>query len=78
MKNINEFKRLNITRKDLEKSNNIVLYRINGKVYKFAIPDSEIKEETPFAYCVTLNKWAWLYPKHVFFKNEFVLQAERI
>lgn len=77
-KHISEFKRLHITKTELLNSKNIVQYRINGIIYSFAIPESESYEETPYAYCTKRNKWAWLYPNSVYFKDEFMVPAERI
>ena len=76
--NLVEFKRLHTTVKELKNLPNRVKYLINGKTYTFVIPDSESNEETPFAYCLTNKKWAWIYPKYVYFKDEIMLPAERI
>lgn len=56
----------------------LIKYRIHGKVYTFRVPKEEMYESTPFAYCITNKKWAWLYPKHVFFKDEYTVEAEKI
>lgn len=76
--NLDEFKKLHITVKELKRLPNKVKYIINGKTYTFAVPDSEVGEESPFAYCLTTKKWAWIYPNYVYFKDEIMLPAEKI
>lgn len=73
-----EFKKFHVTEKDLRQSTNIVKYKINGQVYNFSVPEVELYEEFPCAYCLETREWAWLYPEAVFVKGKRAVFAEKI
>ena len=77
-KNKDEFKKHNTTLSDLKNRCAKITYIINHDVHIFAIPDDEIDEEVPLAYCFKLKKWAWLYDDAVYFKNEYMVPAAKI
>lgn len=47
----------------------IIRYAINGFVYRFThiMNDAGVKR----GYCLNNDRWAWLYPDRVFFKDDF-------
>ena len=73
-----EFAKFHVTENDLRHSSNIVKYRINGRIYKFSIPEVELYEEVPCAFCLETREWVWLYPKTVFVKGKGAVSAEKI
>lgn len=77
-KNSEMFKRFRVTESQLRNSEHIIKYRINDKVYKFSVPEDELYEDFPYAYCLTTRRWVWLYPKHVFVEGLGVVPAEKI
>lgn len=51
-------------------------YEINGRRYTFDIRKAE--NAAHFAWCKTVNKWAWLYFDRVLFENDGAYLAKRI
>ena len=77
-RSLKEFKKMNTTKTYLLRSPNKVKYLINDRTYIFIIPDSELGEEIPYAYCPGTDEWAWLYDDLVWFKSGLVKDATLI
>lgn len=60
----------------LRTDENVVKYKINGRIYTFII--AELDDSTPYGYCHTLKKWAWLFPNYIHDEDGNRVLAERI